>query len=453
MNIESNNSSKLNSVEPSVKSTIALLIWGEVIEDFLDSLEMSLEIFCKELPFGWLIGYIQSLKLVGVQTVLFVTSDRITAPLRFTHTSTGTIISVLPVPRSYRSIRSQMVHPYPTLANFGSLEELFGSVRGTHRFLFKALKHLAPYLSIPVRLLAKEVQREGCSAILCAEYEYSRFDTCIILGKFLRIPVFATFQGGNYDWNSIGHFLRPMTIQACSGLVIGSQTEIQRVYDCYHIPSNKIAKIFNPIDLRFWNAIDRCQARTTLNLPTNAQIVVWHGRVNIYNKGLDILLNAWSKICNERPDRQLYLLLIGTGLDNEKLRQQIAVLSIQNLLWIDKYVSDRAEIQCFLSASDIYAFPSRHEGFAVAPVEAMACGLPVVAARASGVPDVFEDGEESGGLVVPCGDPTAFAMALGRLLDNEQLRQELGRNARCRVEKAFSLDAVGKQLQGFLFQP
>jgi glycosyltransferase involved in cell wall biosynthesis len=452
MVVTSSTNSKLKAPKSTTETTIALLIWGEVVEDFLGSLGMSLETFCKEIPFGWLIGYIQSLRLVGVKTVLFVTSARITTPLRFTHESTGTIISVLPVPKSYRMIRSQMIHPYPTLANFDSLEDLFGNVRGVHRYLFKVLKHLAPYLSIPLRLLAKELRREGCSGILCAEYEYSRFDTYVMLGQFLRLPVFATFQGGNYEWNRIGRFLRPMTINACSGLIIGTQTEIQRVSDRYHIQPNKIVKIFNPINLEMWNATDKYQARTKLNLPIDAQIVVWHGRINIHNKGLDILLDAWAQICNQRPDRQLWLLLMGTGLDNEKLRQQIGVLSHQNVLWIDKYISERAEIQSFLSAGDVYAFPSRHEGFAVAPIEAMACSLPVVAAAASGVPDVFENEEESGGLVVPCGDANAFALALGRLLDHEQLRQEMANNARRRVENAFSLDVVGKQLYSFLFQ-
>jgi len=80
----------------------------------------------------------------------------------------------------------------------------------------------------------------------------------------------------------------------------------------------------------------------------------------------------------------------------------------------------------------------------------MACGLPVVAADASGVSDIFEGGEASGGLVVPCGDATALALALGRVLDNEAWGRELGKRARCRVEEYFSLEVIGKQLRDFL---
>jgi starch synthase len=74
----------------------------------------------------------------------------------------------------------------------------------------------------------------------------------------------------------------------------------------------------------------------------------------------------------------------------------------------------------------------------------------VVAARASGVPDIFRDGEASGGLVVAVDDEEGLAAALGRLLDDAPLAAELGRRARRRVEDAFSLDAVGRQLRAAL---
>jgi len=141
---------------------------------------------------------------------------------------------------------------------------------------------------------------------------------------------------------------------------------------------------------------------------------------------------------------------VGTGSDASKLRQRIAQMKLQGVMWIDEFVRNRTIIQQYLSAADVYTLPSRHEGFPVAPLEAMACGLPVVAADAQGVPDIFEQGEASGGLVVPRGDAKALALALGRVLDDEAIRQEMGRCARRRVEEGFSLDTVGQQLRGFL---
>ena len=431
------------------KPAIALLVWGHVWEDFLDSIGVSLETFCQEGPGGWMLGYIDSLRLAGIRTVLVLISSGASEPLRFKNEATGATILVLPVPKSYLAIRRHMVAPYPSFG--GDVEQLFGKVRGIRSIFFKVLKNVAPYLTTPVGLLARELKREGCCAIFCQEYEYFRFDVCTFLGQLTRLPVFASFQGTSFDGNPMARLLRPLAMQACAGLVIGSQTEIQRVRDRYHLPDAKIAQIFNPIDLKLWVPINRSEARASLNLPDEACVAVWHGRVELQIKGLDVLLEAWEHVRRERPGQDLRLLLVGMGTDGEKLRQRLAATPNHGINWIDQYV-DRFTVRRILSAGDVYAFPSRVEGFPVAPIEAMACGLPIVAAQASGIPDIVKDGEVSGGILVPCGDSAAFASALGRILDDKELRQAWGKRARQRVEAHFSLEAVGQQLRNFLLQ-
>jgi glycosyltransferase involved in cell wall biosynthesis len=313
------------------------------------------------------------------------------------------------------------------------------------------LREVVLYLTTPLGLVAHELRREGCNAILCQEYEYPRFDACVLLGKLMHLPVFASFQGGDYQTSRLERFLRPLTLRACTGLIIGTQSEIQRVCSRYGIPPAKLARIFNPIDLKIWNATDRREARAALGIPLDARVAVWHGRVSIRQKGLDLLLDAWERVCRERTGQDLRLLLVGTGQDAEELRQRIAAMQLRGVLWMNEFVHDRAAIRHYVSAADVYALPSRHEGFPVALIEAMACGLPVVAADAQGIPDILEGAEASGGLVVPRDNQAALALALGRVLDNEVWSRELGKRARCRVEACFSFEAVGKQLRTFLF--
>jgi starch synthase len=191
-------------------------------------------------------------------------------------------------------------------------------------------------------------------------------------------------------------------------------------------------------------------ARQELGIASGARVAVWHGRVDFRRKGLDVLLNAWQKVCVERAGRDVRLLLVGTGNDARELRAALAEMKPQGLTWVDEYVNDRARLRLYLQAADVYVFPSRHEGFPVAPVEGMACGLPLVAADAEGVDDILEGGEASGGVVVRRGDAEAFGAALGRLLDDETLSRTLGARARRRVEEKFSLEAVGAQLRAFL---
>ena len=103
-------------------------------------------------------------------------------------------------------------------------------------------------------------------------------------------------------------------------------------------------------------------------------------------------------------------------------------------------------MRSILSAADVYAFPSRHEGLPVSPLEAMACGLPVVGADATGVADVVG----GAGVIVPRDEVDSFADALAALLADDERRADLGRRARRRVEEHFSLEAVGAQLRAFL---
>jgi glycosyltransferase involved in cell wall biosynthesis len=412
------------------KPTVALVpAGGEVWEDFLDTIGVSLEEFCRKGPGGWMLGYIEALKRAGVRTALIFFSARVTSPWRFGN-EPDTTISVLPVPTVYRLLRRRLIR----------------SDDGGHGWMRTVTAHL----STPLRLLARELRRERCRAILCQEYEHFRFEICIMLGRVLGLPVFTTFQGSDYERNAISRALRPWTIHACDGLFVAASTEIARVRARYRLPADRIVQVFNPVDTAMWGTVDRGAARAALNIRPEARVAVWHGRVAMEAKGVDVLLDAWERVRLARPGRDLRLLLMGMGEDADRLRRRIAALRGSGILWREQYVTDRDTIRRWLAAGDVYAFPSRYEGFAVAPIEAMTVGLPVVAADASGVPDVFQGGEAAGGIVVPRGDAAAFAEALGRILDDPVLGRELGRRARERVEQAFSLEAVGRQLRGVL---
>jgi len=428
---------------------IALLPWGNVLEDFLDTIGVSLEAFCNEFTGSWMFGYVEALQQVGVRTVLICISCRVTEPSHFTHAPTGATVCVLPAPRIYRLLRRKMLNPYGR-----TVTQMFGEPSRTRVVLVPLLgllKDVVLYLTTPLRLVAHELRREGCKAILCQEYEYPRFDGCVLLGRLLGLPVFATFQGGDYQRSHIERYLRPHTLRASAGLIIGTQTESQRVRARYGIPPGKLARIFNPIDLAIWSGVDRNKARDALGIPLDARVVVWHGRVSMQQKGLDVLLEAWEQVCRLRGDRDLRLLLVGTGKDAERVRERIASMRLAAVFWVNEFVHDRSAIRRYLSAGDVYAFPSRYEGFPVSLIEAMACGLPVVAADANGVTDILEGEEASGGIVVPRNDPDKLARALGRVLDDPAWSTELGKRARHRVEAHFSLEAIGEQLRIFLF--
>jgi starch synthase len=233
-------------------------------------------------------------------------------------------------------------------------------------------------------------------------------------------------------------------------LVIGADGEVCRVRELYR--AHKIWQIPNPIDLNLWRPLDQAEARRALGLPGDARIVVYHGRIEMYRKGLDVLLDAWERIQAGRAGQKERLLIIGSGRDDAVLRERLNRPEIAGVEWLDRYELDRAVMRRYLCAADLYVLPSRVEGFPVAPLEAMACGLPVIGSDIPAMANILERGGESGGVTVPREDPAALAEAIASLLDRPALCRELGRNARSNVEQRFSIASVGRQLGEMLGQ-
>jgi glycosyltransferase involved in cell wall biosynthesis len=102
-------------------------------------------------------------------------------------------------------------------------------------------------------------------------------------------------------------------------------------------------------------------------------------------------------------------------------------------------LGERSDVPELLAAADVFVLPSRSEGLPLSVIEAMAAGLPVVASRVGGVPELVAGGET--GMLVPPGDPEALAAALRALLDDAERRRALGAAGRRRAEAHFDLPA------------
>jgi starch synthase len=430
-----------------MKNVVALIDWSQLIEDFLDNIGLSLSEFCQEMTGGWMFGYIEALKSVGVSTVLFCFTAQVREPQRVVHTPTGATLYLIPTTATYRCLRRRILNPYAS-----NVLEAIGELPRLQSFGYALLLHLMPYAATPLGSLARLIRQEGCTHILCQDYEHARFDLCVLLGNWLNIPVYASFQGGNWQASKLEKPLRPLALALCTGLVIAAAQEAQRVRTSYHFPKQKIAQIFNPIDLSNWGAGNQQQARIQLKLNPRGKIAIWHGRIDLKRKGLDVLLQAWDVVVQKwdsaLPAPQLYL--IGNGNDHAALAKLLGEKPSLGVTWISTYLYDRHLIATWLQAADVYVFPSRHDGFPVAPVEALACGLPLVASDAPGVPDILAEGEASGGIMVPKNDPAALAEALLRVLQDDVLRNALHQHALQRAVTAFGLEQVGLQLKKFM---
>ena len=287
--------------------------------------------------------------------------------------------------------RGSMLEGSPWRMTEGPAEQV-GTQLGMRRVVRFARREMAPYLATPVVALARNIKREGCTAILTQEYEYARFDVCVLLGRLLRLPVYATFQGGDRHVGRLEDLIRPITLRAASGLIAGAELEAQRIIERYGVAAKKIWRIYNPIDLDLWRPIGRDEARQALGLALHSRIVVYHGRIDLHRKGLDLLLEAWEQIRAHPASYDTRLLIIGSGHDDDVLRERLQRAELSGVQWIDRYELDRTVMRRYLSAADLYVLPSRVDGFPVAPLEAMACGLPVVGSDIPAMLSIVEQG-------------------------------------------------------------
>ncbi len=148
------------------------------------------------------------------------------------------------------------------------------------------------------------------------------------------------------------------------------------------------------------------------------------------HKGHIHLLRALPKVLAEYPNA--HLLLAGEG----ELREELASAAKRLGLAEDvSFMGFRDDVPALLSAADVYVTASRLEGLGTSVMDAMAAGLPVVASRAGGHPELVEDGAT--GRLVEAGDAAAMAAGLLEVLGNQKLRERWGKAGAARAERSF----------------
>jgi glycosyltransferase involved in cell wall biosynthesis len=150
-------------------------------------------------------------------------------------------------------------------------------------------------------------------------------------------------------------------------------------------------------------------------------------------KGLDELIEAVAKLHTERS---VELVVVGTARPGGPAARAVARLGLAGVVRFVSGLSDEELAEHFRSAQ-VAVVPSRYEGFSLPAVEAMACGVPLVVTTAGALPEVTGPHGHAA-LHVPPGDAEALAGAIGRLLDDEALRRELGAAGRRRAVESFT---------------
>lgn len=196
----------------------------------------------------------------------------------------------------------------------------------------------------------------------------------------------------------------------------------------YGLSKDRVPVAYNGADL------SRCLPKESYSAGETFHIL--HiGRFN-EQKNHGRLLRVFQRLSKENPG--LRLDLIGEG----ELRQEMEGLA-KELRLEDRvtFLGSQSNVYPYLQSADLFLLPSNYEGIPMTIIEAMGTGLPIVATAVGGVPDMLENGID--GLVVPC-EEEAVADACASLIQNEALRERLGRAARQNADR-FSAETMGKR--------
>jgi glycosyltransferase involved in cell wall biosynthesis len=195
------------------------------------------------------------------------------------------------------------------------------------------------------------------------------------------------------------------------------------------VPAEKIVRLPNGVET------DSIATKSDYALHDPARLI-FVGRLHA-QKGLDVLLAAFQQLLRRDPARMACLQIIGDG----PLRGDLTRLAERlDLAGHVQFVGQTDQVLEYLQQADVFVLPSRGEGMSNALLEAMACGLPVVASDIPGNIDVVA--HEHNGLLFAADDSHSLAQALASLLGQPALRERLGRTARQTVEHRYSLNAV-----------
>ena len=211
------------------------------------------------------------------------------------------------------------------------------------------------------------------------------------------------------------------------------KTEMQKIY------SRDVAVIPNGIDLESYEDLPTKEAsRQRLALNNNDKIILFVGTLRPV-KGLKYLIQAMNMV--RQKDTKARLMLIGYGEERQSLEGLVKELDLgDRVTFVGKVPNEK--VPEYMAASDIFVLPSLSEGFPVVILEAMASGLPIVATKVGGLPEIVKDGE-NGFLVKPRG-PEELADKVLALLENEELRRGMIRNNRNKVQQYSWENTVGQ---------
>ncbi len=255
----------------------------------------------------------------------------------------------------------------------------------------------------------------------------------LVAGRLAGVPVHINTRHGPYLPVTRRGILRRRMLAALSDAVVAVSTDVRdAALRVDHIAPAKVHTIFNGTDITA-TRLTRQQARQALGVSDDVLVVGAVGRLAA-EKDYGTLVAALGQLGTTHP--HVMALIIGDG---PLLADLTASAQAQGCSRV-RFCGYRQDAVSLLPAFDIFVQPSLREGIALAVIEAMAAGLPVVATSVGGNPEALGGGEA--GILIPARDVDALKTAVATLADDSTRRRRFGEAGRARVTRLFSIAAT-----------
>ncbi len=299
---------------------------------------------------------------------------------------------------------------------------------------------LAVYWAL--KKVALKLHREKKFDIIYSRSFFPDGDAAVRLAQDLKLPVVCEAIGRdvniipNYSKTIYNHFTS--VVERLDGVMANGQGIADKLAK---ISKKPVLTVYGVVDLDLFKPVkEKDEIRKELGLPLDKKIVLYLSNLKS-DKGVFELLKAFHKVSDDLDD--LELRVCGSGAAKQGMVQYIDEHQLcEKIRMMGPVLHD--QVHKWMKACDVFVLPSYHEGMPNAVMEAMACGLPVVATEVGGLPEAI--GDSKGSILIPPRDVNALSQALNNVLSDDLKRQEMSDAARVRAEERFGVATTAKKI-------
>lgn len=247
-------------------------------------------------------------------------------------------------------------------------------------------------------------------------------------------------HGQNRKYNLLRKLARPLVRR----YIAVSHDLAQWLIHTVGVPPQRVSQIYNGVDSALFHPREGARQIGPAGFATETSFVIGSVGRMAEVKDYPNLVRAFIRLLEIEPAARLRarLVIIGEGVAREACLNLLREAGAEDLAWLP---GERSDVAALMRNMDLFVLPSLGEGISNTILEAMACGLPIVATRVGGNPELVEDAHN--GTLVPVSDPEALAQTLLNYLHSGRMLETQGRASRARIESDFSMQAMA---QGYL---